>query len=234
MIKFLISIFLWPIWFSYTFIALITIFILIMIVPHKKLYVFLRPICWFWCFFGGQILKRDSNIPLKINQPYIYMFNHASMFDQFMIGAYINHYLTAVAAIEIFKYPLWGQVLNRYGIIPIYRKKIKKALSSLYEAEKKILSGVSILIAPEGTRTTDGKLGEFKKGPFHLAKNSGATIIPVGLIGAFDAKKKTDWRIKPGQLIVKFGDPITSGEYSKMSIIDLRDLVRNRINQLIH
>ncbi|MDA9656555.1 1-acyl-sn-glycerol-3-phosphate acyltransferase [Candidatus Marinimicrobia bacterium] len=179
-------------------------------------------------------MKRENSPPLKINQPYIYMFNHASMFDQFMIGAYINHYLTAVAAIEIFKYPLWGQVLNKYGIIPIYRKKIKKALTSLSEAEKRILSGASILIAPEGTRTTDGKLGDFKKGPFHLAKNSGATIIPIGLIGAFEAKKKTDWRIKPGQLIVKFGDPITRIEYSKMSIAELRDLVKDRINKLIY
>ena len=234
MTKSLLSIFLWPIWFVYTFIALITIFILIMIIPHKKIYIFLRPICWFWCFFGGQILKRDSNPPSKVNQPYIYMFNHASMFDQFMIGAYTNHYLTAVAAIEIFKYPLWGQVLNKYGIIPIYRKKIKKALSSLSEAEKRISNGASILIAPEGTRTTDGKLGEFKKGPFHLAKNSEATIIPIGLIGAFKAKKKTDWRIKPGQLILRFGEPITNAEYSKMSVIELRDLVRNRINQLIN
>ena len=228
------SLLLWPIWFLYFLCTILILFGLLFIVPQKNLYLLIRPLCWSWCFFAGQWLVKEGSLPSKKHQPYLYMFNHSSMFDQFMIGAYINHYLTAVAAIEIFKYPLWGQVLNKYGIIPIYRKRIKKALSSLSEAEERILSGASILIAPEGTRTTDGKLGNFKKGPFHLAKNSGATIIPIGLIGAFEAKKKTDWRIKPGQLIVKFGDPITSVEYSKMSIVDLRDLVRNRINQLIH
>ena len=118
------------------------------------------------------------------------MFNHCSMFDQFMIGAYVEHYLTAVAAIEIFKYPLWGHVLRKYGIAPIYRSKLKDALNSLFYSENKLKNGDSILIAPEGTRTTNGKLGLFKKGPFHLAKNSGATIIPVGLSGGFEAKKE--------------------------------------------
>ena len=52
------------------------------------------------------------------------------------------------------------------------------------------------MIAPEGTRTLNGKLGKFKKGAFHVAKNTGVTIIPVALIGAYNAKKVTDWRIK--------------------------------------
>ena len=50
------------------------------------------------------------------------MFNHASMFDQFMIGSYVSHYLTAVAAIEVFNYPFFGIILKKYGIIPIVRK----------------------------------------------------------------------------------------------------------------
>ena len=233
MIKFLISIFLWPIWFSYTFIALITIFILIMIIPHKKLYVFLRPICWFWCFFGGQILKRDSKIPLKINQPYIYMFNHASMFDQFMIGAFLPHYITAVAAIEVFQYPVFGLLMKKYGIIPIVRKNIKKALKSLSKAESALNNEISFLISPEGTRSLTGELGEFKKGPFHLSKNTGATIIPVGLIGAFNAKKKSDWRLTPGKLIIKFGDPISSNQFKSMTVEELRDLVKLKIKNLI-
>jgi 1-acyl-sn-glycerol-3-phosphate acyltransferase len=155
------------------------------------------------------------------------------MFDQFMIGAYVEHYLTAVAAIEIFKYPLWGNVLKKYGIIPIYRKKLKKALNSLLLAEEKLKKGDSILIAPEGTRTINGELGLFKKGPFHLAKNTGATIIPVGLVGAYQAKKKTDWRISPGILSIKFGKPIRNKSYSNMSVIELKDHVRQKILKLI-
>ena len=233
MFKFFISLLIWPIWFSYTIASLIIIFLFIFIIPSKKLYIFLRPICWFWCLFGGQILSKKNMQPSKKKQPYIYMFNHCSMFDQFMIGAYAEHYLTAVAAIEIFKYPLWGHVLRRYGIIPIHRGKLKKALNSLSLAEDKLIQGDSLIISPEGTRTTNGDLGLFKKGPFHLAKNSGATIIPVGLVGAFEAKKKTDWRIRPGKLSIKFGKPITKKDYSGMSISDLKEYVRNQILKLI-
>ena len=233
MFKFFISLIIWPLWLLYTVSSLIIIFFFILIFPSKNLYFFLRPICWFWCLFGGQILNKKNMQPPKENQPYIYMFNHCSMFDQFMIGAYVEHYLTAVAAVEIFKYPLWGQVLKRYGIIPIDRKKLKKALTSLSLAEDKLKQGNSLIIAPEGTRTMNGELGLFKKGPFHLAKNSGATIIPVGLVGAFKAKKKTDWRITPGRLSIEFGKPITKNEYSEMSINDLKEHVRTQVLELI-
>jgi 1-acyl-sn-glycerol-3-phosphate acyltransferase len=233
MYKLFTSLLIWPIWFAYTIFSLIIIFILILIIPSKKIYLFLRPICWLWCLFGGQFLYKKNMQPTKNSQPYIYMFNHCSMFDQFMIGAYVEHYLTAVAAIEIFKYPLWGHVLRKYGIIPIYRSKLKDALNSLLLAENKLKNGDSILIAPEGTRTTNGKLGLFKKGPFHLAKNSGATIIPVGLSGGFEAKKKTDWRIRPGMLSIKFGKPIYKQHYSKMSIDELSENVRNQVLKLI-
>ena len=162
------------------------------------------------------------------------MFNHASMFDQFMLGAYVSHYLTAVAAIEVFNYPLFGIILKKYGIIPIVRKNIKKAMNSLIIAENAIKTGASILIAPEGTRTISGKLGKFKKGPFHLAKNSKATIIPIGLIGAHRAKNKRDWRLTPGKLCVKIGEPISFSFFGNMSIDELRDYTRKKIESLIN
>ena len=116
--------------------------------------------CWTWCLFGGQWLTKKGDLPNPNNQPYIYMFNHGSMFDQFMIGAYVSHYLTAVAAIEVFNYPFLWNNFKKYGIIPIVRKNIKKAMNSLTIAENAIKLGTSILIAPEGTRTISG---EFRK-----------------------------------------------------------------------
>ena len=161
------------------------------------------------------------------------MFNHSSMFDQFMIGAFLPHYITAVAAIEVFQYPVFGLLMKKYGIIPIVRKNIKKALKSLSKAESALNNEISFLISPEGTRSLTGELGEFKKGPFHLSKNTGATIIPVGLIGAFNAKKKSDWRLTPGKLIIKFGDPISSNQFKSMTVEELRDLVKLKIKNLI-
>ena len=89
------------------------------------------------------------------------------------------------------------------------------------------------MIAPEGTRTLTGRLNVFKKGPFHVALNTNITIVPVGLVGAYDAKNKNDWRIRPGVLTTVFGDPITYNEYKDLSLDDLRNMVRVKIANLI-
>tara|TARA_B100000886_G_C20421726_1_gene491917 strand:+ start:1568 stop:2206 length:639 start_codon:yes stop_codon:yes gene_type:complete len=209
-------------------------FFLLYIIPRSKIYLIIKPMCWSWCLLGGQWLTKKGDLPDSKSQPYIYMFNHASMFDQFMLGAYVSHYLTAVAAIEVFNYPLFGIILKKYGIIPIVRGNIKKAMNSLIVAENAIKVGTSILIAPEGTRTISGDLGKFKKGPFHLAKNSKATIIPIGLIGAHRAKNKEDWRLTPGKLCVKIGNPISYSSFENMSIDELRDYTRKKIQLLIN
>ncbi len=228
------SILVWPIWFLCFAVSIFIMFSLLYVIPRSKVNLILKPMCWTWCLLAGQWLIKKGDFPDPENQPYIYMFNHASMFDQFMIGAYVSHYLTAVAAIEVFNYPFFGIILKKYGIIPIIRKNIKKAMNSLITAENAIKVGTSILIAPEGTRTTSGDLGKFKKGPFHLAKNSRATIIPIGLIGAYRAKNKKDWRLTPGKLYVKIGDPITFSSFKNMSIEELRDYTREKIEMLIN
>ena len=78
----------------------------------------------------------------------------------------------------------------------------------------------------------DKKIGSFKKGPFHLAKNTNATIVPIALKGGFKAKKKSDWRVQPGILTVVFGEPIESSQFTTLSVKDLGGLVRNRIIEL--
>mgnify|MGYP001262390574 CR=1 FL=1 len=233
MYKTIISLILWPIWLIYMFISLIILLILLYIVPRPYLFYIIRIWCWGACFFAGQWLVRKGNLPDPDGEPYLYMFNHVSLFDQFMVAAFIGHYVTVVGALEQFKWPIWGTVGKKYGAIPIERKKIKKAMNALDRAEKEIKNGVSLMIAPEGTRTITGEIGEFKKGPFHLARNTKATIIPIGLIGAYDAKNKSDWRLKPGVITARFGSPIFRDSYDGLDVEEIRNLVRERIIDLI-
>ena len=201
-------------------------------VPSNKLHKLARVIAWSVIISGGQWLRIRGNVPHKKNGPYLYLFNHQSIFDAFMIVASARHYFTGVGAVEQFSYPVWGFLAKKYGLIPIERKKIYSAIGSLAAVEAALQNGISAMIAPEGTRTLTGELGPFKKGAFHVAKNTGITIIPVALIGAFEAKNKNDWRIKPGVLLIRFGDPITKKDYEDLSIEDLRDLVRSKILEL--
>ena len=176
MYKTIISLLIWPLWYLLFVPSLILLFIPIIFLPRKKLYLIVRPVCWIWCLLAGQWLKKENNPPPLEGQPYLYLFNHVSMFDQFMIGAYVGHYITAIAAKEIFRYPIFGQLIKLYGGVPIMRTHLKSALKSLSLVEEAINNGTSFIIAPEGTRTLDGELNTFKKGPFHLAKNTGVTL----------------------------------------------------------
>jgi 1-acyl-sn-glycerol-3-phosphate acyltransferase len=118
-------------------------------------------------------------------------------------------------------------------MIPIVRKELGQAIHSLNKAEDAIRDGISFLISPEGTRTLSRELGPFKKGPFHVSKNTGVTIVPVGLIGVFDAKKKFDWRLKPGIITIHYGEPIMGDKYKNLSLEELQSLIRTKITELI-
>ena len=231
--KTLISLLLWPIWFLFFVPSLFILFFLIYIIPQQYYNFIVLTICWIYCLLAGQLLTREYQAPPPKGGPYLYLFNHVSMFDQFMVGAFVPHYITAIGAEEIFKYPVWGQLIKKYGAIPIKRKMLKSALKSLNLVEDAIKKGTSFIIAPEGTRTLDGELGVFKKGPFHIAKNTGITIVPIALIGAFEAKRKDDWKLMPGIITTRFGSPIRKEEYEDLSIEEIRDLTKIRIQKLI-
>ena len=233
MFKTLASLLFWPL-ASIIFIILVPFYFLIaVLIAPVKFYALAATFCRIILFFGGQWLKIEGEIPSKYGQPYLYLFNHGSLFDAFMIVAAIPHYVTAVGANKQFSWLIWGWIVKRYGVIPIKRKKLKEAIHSLDLAEDAIRKGVSFLVSPEGTRTLTGEMSNFKKGPFHLAKNTGATIIPVGIIGAYKAKKKNDWVLTPGKLITRFGVPIEKKDFENLSVEETRDLVRDRIQLLI-
>ena len=230
----LYSILLWPIWYAYLIVILPIFLIFIIFVRKEYFHYFLRPMSYFFCLFGGQRLKVYGEIPDPESGPYLYLMNHESLFDHFAIGRYIKHYVTAIAKYEQFKYPLWGHVAKYYGIEPIDRSNTKKAIKSLKKVEMEIINNkLSFLIAPEGTRSKDGSLGEFKKGAFHLAKNTGASIVPVIINGAYEAKNIKDWRLTPGTIDIYFSDSISENIYKNMSVEELRDYVRGIIKELV-
>ena len=232
-IKTIISIILWPLFFVTFVFGVLGYFIVTTFVSLNVAHQYMKIFCRTCLLSAGQFLKIKGTVPPRDKQPYIYMLNHQSMFDHFMIAGSTSHYLTGVAAEDQYSYPVYGAALRRYKAIPIKRKKLKDAIHSLDEAEKVVLSGTSLLIAPEGTRTVSGELGTFKKGPFHLAINTKATIIPVAIIGAWEAKKKTDWKLKPGVITIHYGDPIQSTQYDDYSIQELSNFVKNELQKLI-
>ncbi len=172
-----------------------------------------------------------ENIDLK--KHYLFMANHVSIFDIVLLGGYIPIYFRGVEADRQHKWPLYGWAVKRIGNISIERENIYGSIRSMKKAEQFLRSGRSIAIMPEGHRTLDGKLRPFKKLPFFLAKQAEAAIVPIGLSGLFEMKRKGSWHIKPTTVKIKFGDVIPEDVVRHMSPLELRDLTRERIQGLI-
>jgi len=91
--------------------------------------------------FGGQWFRVRGTAPDPGKGPYLYLMNHESLFDGFMMVAGIRHYFTGVGAVEQFSYPIWGYLVKKYGVIPIVRQKQKTAITSMNKLEEAIKKG---------------------------------------------------------------------------------------------
>ena len=160
---------------------------------------------------------------------YIIMMNHSSFIDVFIFPLIPKGAWTGITATENFKLPLFSTIINRIQAIPIDRKNRDTAIQSIKKAEDVLKQGIHIGILPEGTRTIDGKMREFKKGGFHMAINTGIAIIPVGVSGAFDFKPKNRWWFRPGPIIINIGNAINPNLYSELGIDGLKNKVRQTL-----
>jgi 1-acyl-sn-glycerol-3-phosphate acyltransferase len=163
---------------------------------------------------------------------YLIMGNHQSLFDLFVVPAAIPLTYVAVEAAYHFSIPLWGSLITRWGCIPIHRNDLEKAKQSLEIAKQRLKEGTSIIILPEGHRTRTGKMGEFKKGPFHLALKAGADILPFAISGLFDYNAKGTFHLNPKPVHVSIGEPIPYRSISGSTPERIRETVRETIENL--
>lgn len=149
------------------------------------------------------------------------------------MGALVPEHFCVVGKTEQFSWPLWGAILRRYGAIPVQRDALKPAIASLNQAQSAMEGNKSLVISPEGTRSPTGQLQDFKKGAFHIAKNTGAAIIPLGFRGSHKAKSRDSWQINPGIVDAYIGTPITQETFDSMSVDDLATYAHQQVQRLI-
>ena len=128
--------------------------------------------------------------------------NHQSYFDIFILLAYLNLNFRFIAKRSLFKIPFLGQSMKRLGYIPIDRKDLRNALKSVKAGAEALKNKTSILIFPEGTRSSDGKLSSFKKGGLNMfLKQGGMTVLPVVIKGTINILRKNSLTIHPGKTV---------------------------------
>lgn len=165
-------------------------------------------------------------------QTYIFIFNHINQFDHFFLGAATTHVIRGVEHEKHFRYPIYGPLMRRIGQIPVPpRGDTARAIEGIEKAKVKLQEGFSIAMAPEGTRSPDGKLQEFKKGAFHLAISTQTAVAPCVLIGAYAFNRKGDWHVHPGPIDLYFEDVIPTQGMAEIDVSPLRDRVREIMRQ---
>src|SRR5262245_19908361 len=133
---------------------------------------------------------------------YVYMSNHQSHLDIPVLYATLpSPTIRMLAKKELFEIPLWGRGLRAAEYIEVDRSNHAAAMRSIEFAAKLVRDGVSIYLAPEGTRSRDGSIGKLKKGGFHLALGTGAPIVPVAISGTIDILPRGGKVMRTGQAV---------------------------------
>jgi 1-acyl-sn-glycerol-3-phosphate acyltransferase len=160
------------------------------------------------CRAGGVEVAVDGREELDPEKPYIFAANHQSQFDILVLQGFLGADFRWLAKKELFRVPIWGSAMRRAGYISIDRSHGRQAIKSLDEAAQKIAAGTSVIIFPEGTRSKDGKLYDFKAGAMVLAIKSGVPIVPVAILGTYEILPKGKLLMTPGKVQIRVGRPI--------------------------
>ena len=147
-------------------------------------------------------------------QTCIFAANHTSSADAPAVVGAIPRRIAILLKRSLFKYPIVGQAFTLAHFIPVDRFNRDSAIVSLEQATESLRRGQSFLIYPEGTRSPDGRLQNFKKGAAVMAIKAGVPIVPVACSNAHRIMQKRSLLISPGDIFVEFLAPINATEYA--------------------
>ena len=180
--------------------------------------------------FGIGLRVRASYDPsLPADRPCIYVSNHQSAVD------ILVHLLTMpvrfgfLAKAELARAPVLGACLRHSHCLFVDRSSPRRARESLVETARRIRSGTSVLIYPEGERTHRREMAAFRRGAFVLAEEAGAPIVPVTLLDAYRVCDFSRRRLRPGTVSVHYGAPIESATCPADGGETLRERARQAI-----
>jgi 1-acyl-sn-glycerol-3-phosphate acyltransferase len=145
----------------------------------------------------------------------IVMANHSSNLDPPVLIPLLPGRVVIYLKASLMRIPVLGYAMRLAGFIPVLRDgSLEGAKASSAAAKRELQRGSCLMLFPEGTRSRDGSLLPFKKGPFFLAMDSGVPVVPVSIVGATRLLPKGSLRLKSGTITVTFHAPLYPAEYS--------------------
>lgn len=183
---------------------------------------------------GARVKSIDREKALTLTEPAIFAANHQSNFDIPVIINQTKQHLHFIAKKEIKKVPFLGQYTTAMGMIFVDRGDKKKAKESLQKAGELIKGGRDVVIFPEGTRSKDGKIHQFKRGAFIVAKEGMVNVIPVAIKGTRRVNPSGKFKLRPGKVIVKYGDVILAEDFKNNTVEEFAAHVQKEVELLFN
>lgn len=172
-------------------------------------------------FIGMEKIPKDRAV--------LYVANHQSYFDVILTITKLPGPLCFVAKNSFKRIPIFAQGLALYNTLFIDRDNVKNALGTILEAIERVRSGMSVFIFPEGRRTRDGKMDEFKEGSMKIATKSGCPIIPVAITNTSELFENHMPWVHAAPVVVEILDPVYPEDYDKTEMKHLGKLCKERI-----
>ena len=168
---------------------------------------------------------------ISAGESYVVMSNHQSHFDIPVVFQALGIPVRMVAKKELFRIPIMGPAMRHSGFVEVDRARRTRALKSLSAARERMTRDrTSVWIAPEGTRSTTGELGKFKRGGFQLATEAGLRILPVIVDGTLRIHRAGDRRVHKNQTVnVTIRPPIDAPAYGRERTDELLAFTREVI-----
>ncbi len=164
-----------------------------------------------WCALLFVRVKVENAEYIDKNTSYVFVANHQGAFDIFSIYGFLNHNFKWMMRKGLENIPLVGLACRAAGHIMVDKSTPAKLMKTMQTAEKRLSGGTSLVIFPEGRRTSDGSLQPFKKGAFKLALEFKLPVVPITIDGSYKVMPRTSFSVTPGTIVLRIHKPIAPG-----------------------
>jgi len=185
-------------------------------------------------FFGGVKVDVEGLDKIDPNGRYVFAANHLSYIDTPVVFSRIPVRFRFLAKSGLFKIPFLGWHLKDAGHISVPLEDPRASLRTLTRTAELIETrGISVLFFPEGGRSMDGKLQEFKDRAAYIAIKAQAPLVPIALVGAREILPMGSGTIRPGRVKLRIGDPIPTVGMSTRDRGSLTDAAREQVVKML-
>jgi 1-acyl-sn-glycerol-3-phosphate acyltransferase len=183
---------------------------------------------------GTRVELRQSS-GFDPNQVCFFVSNHVNLFDPFVLYSVVPQFIRGLELESHFRIPVYGWLMKRFGNVPVPETNRPSDLKRMWRLTRGALGqGTSLVVFPEGGRTTTGRVRPFREGVFRMARDFGTPITPVSIVGSFTFNRKTSWILRPSTITVWLHDTIETQGCSKNDVGELRERVWRAVAGPVH